>query len=95
LIEEATGSAQTVRLADLAGSGLTLVETNITAASAARGKTVADLRLPPGDTVATVVRRGSTVPVNPALRFRTGDRALVVTGPDGEKRIHDAFYPKA
>ena len=95
LIEEATGSAQTVRLADLAGSGLTLVETNITAASAARGKTVADLRLPPGDTVATVVRRGSTVPVNPALRLRTGDRVLVVTGPDGEKRIHDAFYPKA
>lgn len=95
LIEEATGSEQTVRLADLAGSGLTLVETNITAASAARGKTVADLHLPPGDTVATVVRRGSTVPVDPALRFRTGDRVLVVTGPDGEKRIHDAFYPKA
>ena len=95
LIEEATGSAQTVYLADLGGSGLALVETNITAASAARGKTVADLRLPPGDTVATVVRRGSTVPVNPALRFRTGDRVLVVTGPDGEKRIHDAFYPKA
>ncbi len=95
LIEEATGSAQTVRLADLAGAGLALVETNITAASAARGKTVADLRLPPGDTVATVVRRGSTVPVDPALRFRTGDRVLVVTGPDGEKRIHDAFYPKA
>jgi hypothetical protein len=51
--------------------------------------------MPPGDTVATVVRRGSTVPVNPALRLRTGDRVLVVTGPDGEKRIHDAFYPKA
>ena len=32
LIEEATGSAQTVRLADLAGSGLALVETNITVA---------------------------------------------------------------
>jgi hypothetical protein len=28
-------------------------------------------------------------------RFRTGDRVLVVTGPDGEKRIHDAFYPRA
>ena len=95
LIEEATGSAQTVRLADLAGSGLTLVETNITAASAARGKTVADLHLPPGDTVVTVVRRGRTVPADPALRFRTGDRVLVVTGPDGEKHVHDAFYPKA
>ena len=95
LIEEATGSAQTVYLADLGGSGLALVETNITAASAARGKTVADLHLPPGDTVVTVVRRGRTVPADPALRFRTGDRVLVVTGPDGEKHVHDAFYPKA
>ncbi len=95
LIEEATGSAQTVRLADLAGSGLALVETNITTASAARGKTVADLRLPPGDTVATVVRRGRTVRADQALRFRAGDRVLVVTSPDGEKRVHDAFYPGA
>jgi trk system potassium uptake protein len=93
LIEEATGSAQTIRLADLAGSGLTLVETNITVASAARGKTMADLHLPPGDMVATVVRRGKTVRADPALRFRTGDRVLVVTGPDGDKRVHDAFYP--
>jgi len=95
LIEEATGSAETVRLADLAGSGLALVETNITSSSAARGKTIADLRLPPGDTVATVVRRGRTVPADPALRLRTGDRVLVVTSPDGEKRVHDAFYPGA
>ena len=92
LIEEATGSAQTVRLADLAGSGLALVETNITTASAARGKTVADLNLPPGDTVATVVRRGRTVRADPSLRFRTGDRVLVLTSPDGERRVHDAFY---
>jgi len=56
LIEEATGSAQSVRLTELAGSGLALAESNITAASAACGKTLADLRLPPGDTVATMVR---------------------------------------
>jgi trk/ktr system potassium uptake protein len=95
LIEEATGSAQTVCLADLGGSDLVLVETNITAACAARAKTLADLHLPPGDTVVTVVRRGRTVRANPALRFRTGDRVPVVTGPDGEKHVHDAFYPKA
>jgi trk system potassium uptake protein TrkA len=95
LIEEATGSAQTVRLADLAGSGLALVETNITISSAARGKTIADLNLAPGDTVATVVRHGRTVRADPALRLRAGDRVLVVTSPDGEKRVHDAFYPQA
>lgn len=95
LIEEATGSAQTVSLADLGGSGLVLIETNITTASAACGKTVAELHLPPGDTVVTVVRRGRTVRAHPALRFRTGDRVLVVAGPDGEERVHNAFYPRA
>jgi len=91
----AVQETQTVRLADLVGSGLALVETNITTTSAARGKTVADLNLPPGDTVATVVRRGRTVRADPALRFRTGDRVLVVTSPDGDRRVHDAFYPGA
>jgi trk system potassium uptake protein TrkA len=93
LIEEATGSAQTVRLADLTGAGLALVETNITTGSAARGKTVADLRLSPDDTVVTVVRGGKPVRADHAFRFRTGDRVLVVTSPGGEEHIHDAFYP--
>jgi hypothetical protein len=42
LIEEATGSEQTVLLADLAGTGLALVETSITTESAARGAAGAD-----------------------------------------------------
>jgi Trk K+ transport system NAD-binding subunit len=93
LIEEATGSAQTVLLADLAGTGLALVETSITTESAARGKTVADLPLAPGDAVATVVRGGGPVPAGPAFRFRAGDRVLVVTSPGGEGRVQDAFCP--
>ncbi len=93
LIEEATGSAQTIRLADLSGAGLALVETSITAASAARGKTIADLHLPPGDSVATVVRGGKPVRAGQAFRLRTGDRVLTLTAPGGEDRIHDAFYP--
>ncbi|MHB1853380.1 MAG: potassium channel family protein, partial [Acidimicrobiales bacterium] len=43
LIEEATGSARTVRLADLAAAGLVLVEATVTTTSAARGQLVADL----------------------------------------------------
>jgi trk system potassium uptake protein len=93
LIGEATGSAQTIRLAGLTGSGLVLVATSITTESAARGKTVAELLLPPGDIVATLVRQGKPVQVDQALRFRAGDRVLVVTSPDGEARVHDAFYP--
>ena len=93
LIEEATGSVRTVRLADLAAVGLILVEANVTAASAARGTTVDDLALAEGDLVAAVVRGGRPMPATGAFRLRPGDRVLVVTDPDGEGRVHDAFYP--
>jgi trk/ktr system potassium uptake protein len=92
LIEEATGSARTICLADLA-PGLTLVETNITAASDAPGRTAAELELPPGALVTAVVRDGKPVPGDQAVRFQVGDRVLVVTGSDGERRIHETFYP--
>jgi trk system potassium uptake protein TrkA len=92
LIEEATGSARTIRLADLA-SGLALVETNITSASPAPGKTVAELDLPHSAVVTAIVRAGTTLPAGQARQLRVGDRVLVVTGPDDEQRVHDAFYP--
>jgi trk/ktr system potassium uptake protein len=92
LIEEATGSARTIRLADL-GTGLALVETNITAASAAPGKTVAELDLPGGAMVTAVVRAGQPVPAEQAGQLRVGDRILVVSGPDDERPVHEAFYP--
>jgi trk system potassium uptake protein TrkA len=92
LIEEATGSARTIHLADLA-SGLALVETNITSASPAPGKTVAELDLPRGTVVTAIVRAGTTLPAGQSRRLRIGDRVLVVTGPGGEQRVHDAFYP--
>jgi trk/ktr system potassium uptake protein len=92
LIEEATGSARTIHLADLA-PGLALVETNITSASLAPGKTIAELALPCGAIVTAVVREGTPLPARQARQLRIGDRVLVVTSPDGEQRVHDAFYP--
>ncbi len=92
LIEEATGSARTIHLADLAES-LVLVETNITSASTAPGKTVTELELPAGTVVTAVVRDGKPLPTAQASQLRIGDRVLVVTAPDGEQRVHDAFYP--
>ncbi|HET9732385.1 MAG TPA: TrkA family potassium uptake protein [Acidimicrobiales bacterium] len=94
LIEEATGSARTVRLADLADTGLVLVEVNVTAGSAALGMTVAELPLPSGDLVAAVIPRGRPPrPVADTLPFKVGDRVLVVTRPNGEALVHAAFYP--
>ncbi len=92
LIEEATGSARTIHLADFA-EGLALVETNITSASTAPGKAVAELDLPRGAIVTAVVRDGKPLPAEQAHQLRIGDRVLVVTVPDGEQRVHDAFYP--
>ncbi|HZC41985.1 MAG TPA: TrkA family potassium uptake protein [Streptosporangiaceae bacterium] len=94
LIEEATGSAQTIRLAELA-PGLALVETNVTAAASVIGKTVAGLDLPSGAMVTAVVRDGKPVPAGQAPPLRVGDRVLVVTSPADEQRIHDAFYPES
>ena len=93
LIEEATGSTRTVRLADLPAVGLVLVEATVTATSAARGRPVAELALAEGDLVAAVIRRGRSMPAAEAQRLRSGDRVLVITGPDGEERVHHAFYP--
>lgn len=93
LIEEATGSARTVRLADLADVGLILLEVNVTARSAAKSATVAELSLPEGALAAAVVRHGRPIAVHDALRLRVGDRVLLVTDPDGEALVHGAFYP--
>ncbi|HUZ20307.1 MAG TPA: NAD-binding protein [Acidimicrobiales bacterium] len=93
LIEEATGSARTDRLADLAEVGLVLVEINVTVGSAAAGRSVAELSLPRGELVAAVVRHGRPMPVDDAPRLRVGGRVLVVTDPEGESLVHGAFSP--
>jgi trk system potassium uptake protein TrkA len=93
LIEEATGSAHTVRLADLPAVGLVLVEATVTATSVARGHLVTELALANGDFVAAVVRRGRSLPATEAHHLRSGDRVLVVTEPGGEERVHHAFFP--
>jgi len=93
LIEEATGSARTVRLADLGAVGLVLVEVNVTAASTARGRILGEVPLAEGDLVAAVVRHGRPLPVSDALSLQVGDRVLVLTGPGGETRVDGAFYP--
>lgn len=91
LIEEATGSAGTVRLADLEAIGLILVETTVDRRSPARGVLIGDLRLGKGDMVAAVVRRGRPVRAEPSLALAAGDRVLILTRTDGEARIHAAF----
>jgi trk system potassium uptake protein TrkA len=91
LIEEATGSAQALRLADLAGAGLSVVEVNLTAHSRAVGKAPSDLELNDSDVVGAVIRKGKALAIGAAARLADGDSVLVITPSDDEERIRGAF----
>lgn len=91
LIEEASGAADTVGLVRLADAGVTLIETHIDDHSKAAGRTLADIVLPAGTVVATVVHDAH--PVVPAgdYHFHPGDTVLVVTTTATENDIHEVF----
>ena len=91
LIESATGSARAVRLTELPDEGLVIMEVNVTDTSRARGQTGTSLSLG-GATLVAIVRAGAVLSPEPTVVLVPGDRALVVTAPDGETAVHDAFY---
>lgn len=91
LIEEATGSAPVVRLADLAALGLVMIEANVGIRSPANRKRLSELGLAEGDIVATVIRHGHPLKVDEDIRLAVTDRVLLLTDADGEARVHAAF----
>ena len=92
LIESATGSARAVRLTELPGDGLVLVQVTLTDASRAVGQPVSTLGLGlAGGTLVAVVRAGAVLVADPALHLAPGDRALIVATPEGEPAVRDAF----
>jgi trk/ktr system potassium uptake protein len=91
LIEEASGAVDTVGLVRLADAGVTLIETHIDDHSAAAGRSLADIDLPAGTVVATVVHDTRPVVPDGDYRFHAGDTVLVVTTTATEHDIHDAF----
>lgn len=91
LIEEATGAADTVALLRLSRAGVDIVETVITAHSRAAGHTLAEIDLPEGTVIATVVRAGQPTVPAPETRLRPGDELLVVSHAATEQQIHAAF----
>ncbi|HEY7487182.1 MAG TPA: NAD-binding protein [Streptosporangiaceae bacterium] len=91
LIEEAAGLSDTVGLVSLAAAGVTLIETHIGAGSVAAGRLLADIALPDGTVVATVVHDGKPIVPGREYRFQAGDTVLVVTHAATERDIHNAF----
>jgi trk system potassium uptake protein TrkA len=91
LIDEATGATDTIGLLRLTAAGVTLVETRIRTGSTAAGHTLADIALPPGTVVATVIRDGQPTVPGPGHRIDPGDILLVVTHTATEHDIEAAF----
>ncbi len=92
VIEEATGSARSVRLAELGAVGLVLLEVNITSECTALGRAPGELSLSDRQLVAAVVHRGRPMPVTEAPRLEVGDRVLVVADRAREHEVAAAFY---
>ncbi|MHB8670822.1 MAG: potassium channel family protein [Acidimicrobiales bacterium] len=91
LIQEATGSADTIGLARLSGAGVGLIETTITEQSSAVGKPLSEIRLPAGAIVATVVRGGQPNVPGGSFELEVGDEVLVVSESATEADIRKAF----
>ncbi|WP_371583051.1 TrkA family potassium uptake protein [Streptomyces sp. NBC_01314] len=91
LIEEATGATDTVALLRLSRAGVDVIETAITPRSRAAGRTLAEIVLPAGSVIATVIREGQPTVPAPEMRLRPGDELLVVSHAATQQEIHAAF----
>lgn len=91
LIEEATGATDTVALLRLSKAGVNVIETAITTQSRAAGRALAEIVLPSGTVIATVIRDGQPTVPTPEVRLRPGDELLLVSHTATEQEIHAAF----
>jgi trk system potassium uptake protein TrkA len=91
LIEEAGGVADTVSLLRLGKAKVTLIETAITEHSRTVGHRLADVQLPSGTVIATVVRGGTPVVPVPETVLEAGDELLVVSTAADEHDVHALF----
>ncbi|MBV8159689.1 MAG: TrkA family potassium uptake protein [Acidimicrobiia bacterium] len=91
LIQEATGSADTVGLLELGKAGVRLIESTITEDSSAVGKRLSEIALPAGSIVATVIRGGEPNVPGGSYELQVGDEVLVVSEAATESQIRAAF----
>ncbi len=91
LIEEATGTVDTVSLLRLATAGVNLIETAIGPRSKSAGLRLADVRLPVRSVVAAVVRNHTPTVPDPDFVLETGDELLIVSQTASDADIHAAF----
>lgn len=91
LIQEATGSTETVDLLELGTAGVRMIETTIKDNSAAVGQTLAEISLPPRTVVATVIRDGEPHVPGGSFSLQAGDEVILVSEHATEAEIQGAF----
>jgi trk system potassium uptake protein TrkA len=91
LVEEATSASDTVALLRLSKAGVDVIETSIGPHSRAAGHTLAEIAVPHGIVVATVVRAGDPLAPAPELELREGDELLVVSHTATPSEVHAVF----
>jgi len=91
LIEEATGSSDTVAILRLTRAGVTVIETALSSQSSSAGCALQDIDLPPDALVATIIRSGKPTAPTPDLILAAGDEVLVVSGAATAGDVRRAF----
>jgi trk system potassium uptake protein TrkA len=91
LIQEATGSTETVDLLQLGTAGVRMIETTISEMSVAVGKTLAQISLPPGTVIATIIRDSEPHVPGGSFHLQAGDEVILVSEAATERDIQIAF----
>ena len=91
LIEEATGSSDTVAILRLTRAGVTVIETALSSQTSSAGCALQDIDLPPDALVATIIRSGKPTAPTPDLILAAGDEVLVVSGAATAGDVRRAF----
>jgi trk system potassium uptake protein TrkA len=91
LVVEATGSADTIGLLQLARAGVKLIETTIGAHSDTVGRTLSEITMPTGTMIAAVVRDGEPNVPGGSFQLAPGDEVILVTESATEADIERLF----
>jgi len=93
LIEHEVPSYGLVHLLDLRDEGLEIIEIEINPGSPAAGKRVADIALPEGSQIISLLREGRGFVPRTDTRIEVGDEVMLVLDPDLEDDIMQHFNP--
>lgn len=91
LIQEATGGADTIDVAVLRRAGIHVIETTLTPAARAVGRTLSAIAVPPGCLVTTVVRDGHPHVPGGGFALAAGDEIVIVCDHPAEADINAVF----